>query len=589
MTILHRPTREYVIPVSKNKLTIRFECQNDLDKEWSIVYWNRFYESVRFSTPCRFLGGDGTWDSFLGEVETSAPTKYFRYYIASLDGALFCGPDGISAQPPEPPFEYLGTNDCDIFSIPEWSKGAIVYQVFPERFQNGDTALTPNDAEAWGSSPTRENFMGGDLKGVILRLDHLVSLYADILYLTPIFLSPSNHKYDTEDYYTVDPAFGTMEDLKELTKQCHARGIRVLLDGVFNHCGYRFAPFQDVLKKGGESPYSDWFVIDSFPVRTDPPNYECVGYYKWMPKMRMKNPQVRQYFLDIGTYWMREADIDGWRLDVADEVDFTFWQEFRRAIRLEKPDALLIGETWKDAGDMLRGDQMDSVMNYLFRSAMIGFFAKNDSANRFDAQIQRLQRIYPQPAQQALYNLIGSHDTERFLTLCGGDIRKLMLAAVFQMTYTGMPAIYYGDEIGMTGENDPDCRKAMDWNHMDESLLSFYQKITALRRREQALRLGAFHTVHVSEHSYAFARHLGAETVYALFNRSDSEIKLRIPALEGVNAEARSLLGGGEYPLAPIDDNDRFYRGDRMRYRSSFGVVLPAYGAEILKIKEETV
>lgn len=589
MTILHRPTREYVIPISRNRLSIRFECQADLNKDWTIAYWNRFNESVRFSASCRFLGGDGVWDSFLCEMETDEPTKYLRYYISSSDGTLFCGPDGVFAVEPDPCFEYLCTNECDIFVTPEWAKGAIAYQVFPERFENGDAALTPSNAEPWGSRPTRENFMGGDLRGVMDRLDHLASLHVGVLYLNPIFKSPSNHKYDTEDYFSIDPAFGTLEDLKELTKQCHACGIRVLLDGVFNHCGFRFAPFQDVLEKGANSQYRDWFFVSSYPAQTDPLNYECVGYYKWMPKMRMKNPEVRRFFLEVGTYWMREADIDGWRLDVADEVDFTFLQEFRRAILAVKPDALLLGETWKDAGDMLRGDQMDSVMSYLFRNNMISFFVKNESAQRFDAQMQRLQRIYPQPAQQVLYNLIGSHDTERFITLCGEEQRKLMLAAAFQMAYTGMPAIYYGDEIGMTGENDPDCRKAMNWNQINAELLAFYRQITALRAGEPALQRGSFSTVHVDEQSYGFARQLGAETVYAIFNRSDAVVRLQIPALESETAGAQSLLNGSKFSLTPIEDNDRFYRSDRMRYRSSFSVVLPAYGAEILKIKEETV
>lgn len=589
MTILHRPTREFVIPVSRTKLTIRFECQPDLNKDWDVVYWNRFQESVRFRTSCHFLCGDGVFDSFICELETEEQTKYLRYYIVSSDETVFCGANGIAAAAPEACFEYLYTNECDVFQTPDWAKGAILYQAFPERFENGDPMRTPSGAEPWGSRPTRENFMGGDLKGIIQRLDYLASLHVGVLYLNPIFKSPSNHKYDTEDYFTVDPAFGTADDLRALTKECHARGIRVLLDGVFNHCGYMFAPFQDVLEKGDQSQYWDWFFVNASPVETDPHNYDCVGYYKWMPKMRMSHPEVRRFFLNVGIYWIREADIDGWRIDVADEMDFTFLQEFRRAIHSAKPDALLIGETWKDAGDMLRGDQMDAVMNYLFRSSLIGFFANNEPAKRFDAQVQRLQRLYPQPAQQVLFNLIGSHDTERFLTLCGEDVRKLKLAATFQMAYTGMPAIYYGDEIGMTGENDPDCRKAMVWNRIDESLLSYYQKLTALRRGEQALQHGDFHTVFVSERAYAFARHLGAETVYAVFNRSGEALSLQIPATEDEACKARSLLSEAIFQLHSIDDNDRFYRDDRMRYRSSFSVVLPAYGAEILKIKEETV
>lgn len=587
MTINHRPTREYVMPVSRNRIAVRFECPAGFGDGWKIVYWNRFREQQRFSIPCRFLGGDDAYDSFLCEIETEESVKYLRYYFAADGGSLCFGPNGPESAPPETSFEYLYTNECDIFETPEWVKGAVIYQIFPERFCNGDASNNPAGAEPWGSMPTRTNFMGGDLAGITARLDYLAALHVDILYLTPIFKAPSNHKYDTEDYFAVDPAFGTLEDLRELTAQCHARGMRVILDGVFNHCGYTFAPFQDVLEKGEASPYKDWFFVQSYPAQTDPHNYECVGYYKWMPKMRMKHPDVRRFFLRVGEYWIKEADVDGWRLDVADEVDFTFWPEFRRVVKAVKPDALLLGETWKDGGDMLRGDQMDSVMNYLFRNAMISFFAKSEPAEAFDGRLQRLQRIYPQPAQPVLYNLIGSHDTDRFLTLCGGDNRKLMLAAAFQMTYSGMPAIYYGDEIGMTGDNDPGCRGAMAWDGAAAGLLAYYRQLTALRQEQPALRHGSFETIHCAGDTYGFARRLNGETVYVLFNRSDAAVSVNVPVFEG-NGKLQSLLDGRVYPLRPISGNDRFYRQDRMRYQTSFSAVLPAYCVEILKNREES-
>ncbi len=588
MAIIHRPTREYVMPVSRKRIVVRFECPAGLGNDWRIVYWNRFNERQRFSASCRFVGGDGFFDCFIGEIETEESVKYIRYYFEANGGSICYGPNGQTAVPPDTHFEYLYTNECDVFDIPEWAKGAIVYQIFPERFQNGDPSNDPAGVEPWGSVPLRTGFMGGDLAGIIAKLDYLAALHVDLIYLTPIFKAPSNHKYDTEDYFLVDPSFGTLEDLRKLTAQCHARGIRVMLDGVFNHCGYTFGPFQDVLMKGEASPYKDWFLVDSFPVQTEPQNYECVGYYKWMPKMRMKNPDVRKFFLEVGQYWIKEADIDGWRLDVADEVDFTFWQEFRKAVKAIKPDALLIAETWKDGGDLLRGDQMDSVMNYLFRDAMVAYFANNEPAEAFDGRIQRLQRLYPMPSQSVLYNLIGSHDTDRFLTLCGGDKRRLMLAAAFQMTYSGMPAIYYGDEIGMTGGNDPDCRKAMDWDGADNALLAYYRRLAELRQAEPALRYGAFETIISDGDIYGFARRFNKETIYVLFNRSDMVVSQKIPAFES-GGKLQSLLDGKLYSLNPIDENDRFYRSDRMRYQTSFSAVLPAYCVEIIKIKEETV
>jgi cyclomaltodextrinase len=589
MTIIHSPTREFVVPVARNKLQIQFHCPKHLKKKWSVVYWNRFYEEKVQSIQCEPLGRDGEFDYYICEIATAESVKYLRYYFAALDGSLYISPKEAGTNVPEDFFEYLYTNDYDVLEVPGWAKGAVAYQIFPERFCNGEPANDPAGAAQWDGVPTRTNFFGGDLRGIIDKLDYLEKLHIDLLYLTPIFKSPSNHKYDTEDYLAVDPSLGTIEDLKELTTKCHERGIRVILDGVFNHCGYTFAPFQDVLQNGQNSAYKDWFIIESFPVETDPVNYECVGYYKWMPKLRMKNRKVRDYFLRVGTYWIREADIDGWRLDVADEVDFTFWQEFRRAVKTVKSDALLIGETWKDGRDMLRGDQMDSVMNYLFRNAVKDFFAAQTlSTEEFDNMIERLLCMYPQPVNHVLYNLIGSHDTERFLSLCGGDKRKLRLAAAFQMTFPGMPAVYYGDEAGMTGKNDPDCRKAMDWENIDGELLAFYQKMTALRHKLTPLKQGSFLCIHCGENTFGFARRIGGRTVYVLMNRSGVMEEICVPAFEPYPGCLKSLMDGRIFDLESIGKNDCFYHSDMMHYQSKFNLVLPAYHVEIIKTKEET-
>lgn len=589
MTIIHRPTREYVVPVSRNKLLIQFHCPKQLNKKWRVVYWNRFDAQHVRNAPGEPLGRDSEYDYYACEIITDESVKYLRYYFAACDESLYSSPKENGTTVPEDFFEYLYTNDYDVMEVPEWAKGAIAYQIFPERFCNGSAANDPAEAELWDGVASRTNFFGGDIRGIIDKLDYLERLNVDLLYLTPIFKSPSNHKYDTEDYLEIDPSFGTIEDLKELAAKCHKRNIRVILDGVFNHCGYTFAPFQDVIQNGQNSAYKDWFIIESFPVETDPPNYECVGYYKWMPKLRMKNREVRDYFLHIGAYWIQEADIDGWRLDVADEVDFTFWQEFRRAVKTIKPEALLIGETWKDGRDMLRGDQMDSVMNYLFYDAVSAYFASQTlTTEQFDNQIERLLCMYPQPVYPALYNLIGSHDTERFLSSCGGDKRKLKLAAVFQMTFPGMPAIYYGDETGMTGDNDPGCRGALDFENIDGQLLGFYQKITALRRALTPLKKGAFSCIYCGGNIFGFARRFGGQTVYVLLNRGDTDEFICVPAFEPYPGCLQSLIDGRDFNLIHIEENDSFYHNDMMRYQSKFNLVLPAYHVEIIKIKEET-
>ena len=530
------------------------------------------------------LTRDGMYDCFLGEITCGESVKYLRYCFVASDSisAVYFGPDGQSASIPERCFEYLYTNDGDVFHVPEWAKGAVSYHIFPERFNNGDSSNDPEGTVSWGAVPTRTNFFGGDIKGIIQKLDYLSDLQIDLIYLNPIFASPSNHKYDTADYYAVDPAFGSLNDLKALIRECHRRHIRVILDGVFNHCGYEFGPFQDVLKHGEASQYKDWFYIESFPVQIDPPNYECVGYYKWMPKIRFRSREVRDYFLDVGAYWIREADIDGWRLDVADETDFTFWQEFRRMVKAIKPNALLIGETWKDGRDLLRGDEMDSVMNYLFYYAVVDFFAKDAiDAEVFNNRINRMLAAYPPAVYPLLYNLIGSHDTGRFLSLCGEDERKLKLAAAFQMTFPGISAIYYGDETGMDGDNDPDCRRPMNWNHIDAVVFEYYKRLIALRKMEPCLMRGEFASLVHSGSVYAYARRLHGETVYVTLNNSDKAMEIEVPLLE--EAEPVSLLDGKCYNPEPLASVDGFINKDVHEYRSKFRLMLPAYQLDIIK------
>ncbi len=527
---------------------------------------------------------EGQFRTYSCIVETVEPVRYQRYFFEQAVGedTVFFGAEGPSATPPARAFEYLYTNELDVFEIPDWARGVVAYQIFPERFQNGDTSNDPKDVQDWGGIPTRENFFGGDLKGILAKLDYLVDLDVELLYLNPLFRAPSNHKYDTEDYYAIDPAFGSTEDLKELVSQCHARGIRVVLDMVFNHCGYRFAPFQDLLEKGAESRYADWFLVDGFPVRTDPPNYECVGYYKWMPKLRLKNREVRDYFLDVGRFWIREADIDGWRIDVADEVDFTFLQEFRRAVKELKPDALLLGETWKDGRDLLRGDQMDSVMDYLFRDALVAYFAERSiDARTFDQRTQRILANYPDNAHPVLYNLIGSHDTARFLTVAGGDLDRLKLAVVFQMTFPGIPAIYYGDELGMKGENDPGCRGPMDWRNGDLDLLAFYRRLTALRKSSRALRHGTYQGFALDKDVHGHVRRSGRETVYVLINPSEEERNVRLPVFDG--RPLRSLLDGKKHRVLLQEGMEKATETDPRTIAGRVELELPARHFDIFE------
>ena len=307
--------------------------------------------------------------------------------------------------------------------------------------------------------------MGGDLAGITQQLDYIQSLGVTCLYLTPIFRAPSNHKYDTADYFEIDPAFGTKDDLRRLVDGVHARGMRIILDGVFNHCGYWWDKFQDVVKNGKASPYRSWFFIHSYPVDAERQNYDCVGHYKWMPKLNLADPDARDYFFSVGRYWLEEFGIDGWRLDVADELPTAFLEAFAAAMRACKPDCILLGETWGDAGRLVSANRLDSAMNYLFRDAAAAWLAKDAlSASEFGCRLNRALALYPNETNLRMYNLLDSHDTARFLYEAGGDKARLRLAAALQMTFPGSPAIFYGDEVGLSGPNDPGCRMAMQWD-----------------------------------------------------------------------------------------------------------------------------
>lgn len=585
----HESTREYIYPADRRKLRVRIRCSRENIRSCSIVYWNRFNESVREHKDLVCTGRDNDWIYFSGELSFDETARYIKYYfiIGDSDGKTWClGRDGLSPEKPRHFYEYLYTNELDVLNVPEWARGSVLYQIFPDRFFNKDRRNDPPGVVPWNSMPSRENFFGGDLKGIISKLDYISSLNVGVIYLTPIFKAPSNHKYDTEDYFSVDPSFGDMDDLRTLVKECHDRNIRIILDGVFNHSGYFFPPFQDVIRKGEASEYRDWFYIENFPVRTDPPNYECVGYYKWMPKLRLSNPDVRKYFIGVGTYWIRQADIDGWRLDVADEVDFTFWQEFRKAIKSVKEDALLVAETWKNGSDMLRGDQVDSVMNYLFRDAVVDYFATGEiDAHEFDHLINRMLHTYTADSLHVLYNLLGSHDTPRFLSLCRGNLDKMRLAIAFQMTFPGMPAIYYGDEAGTEGDNDPDCRRAFDWENINRELLGFCRKMTALRNSDRPLRYGEYRSIHCNEDTYGFARSIDGENTYIILNNSAEEKTLTIPCFEGFSEELRfvSLVSDKTYAPEKITAGEALHNSDIYDYCSKINMILPAYHFEIIK------
>jgi len=427
---------------------------------------------------------------------------------------------------------------------PAWAKDAVVYEIFPERFANGDTTNDPPEVQPWGDKPTSHGYFGGDLRGIRDHLDYIQDLGVNTIYFTPIFESPTNHKYQTTDYFKIDSHFGTLDDFTRLLNECHARGIRVILDGVFNHTGRDFFAFKDILEHQEKSPYTKWYDIYDFPVRTTgKPNYESFWGIGSLPKLSADNPDVRKYLFDVTSFWMSKG-IDGWRLDVADGLSHDFWKAWRKLVKSSNPEAYVAGEIWDDASPWLRGDEFDGVMNYRFRGACVGFLAlENRTAVQCDSLLDAVETMYPAGCQDMLWNLIGSHDTERFLTLCNGDADKMKLAVLLQMTYRGMPMIYYGDEIGMVGGKDPDCRRTMIWDstQWNMGLLHWYKRLIGIRRDYAVFRDGNSEILKLpsAKSMLAFSREDSMSNAIVFIN-SSSERERLVPS-EVVNAQSSWL------------------------------------------------
>jgi len=427
---------------------------------------------------------------------------------------------------------------------PDWVKRAVFYQIFPDRFARSPRTVHPRGTQfkPWGSPPEAQGFQGGDLLGIVDQLDYLQALGITALYLNPIFSSASNHRYHTYDYLQVDPLLGGNAALRELLDQAHARDMRIVLDGVFNHASRGFWAFHHILETGGNSPYLDWFVVEDWPLRPyDNPDNLPVNYAAWwsnpaLPKFNINNPGVRDYLLGVAKYWI-DFGIDGWRLDVPEEIDDeAFWQDFRQVVKQSNPDAYIVGEIWNVAQDWLRGDRFDAVMNYIFSRAALGFFGAETlrvdykpggfpltplTADTFGLTIDQMLGLYEWPITQAQMNLIDSHDTARTLWMVGGDESALRLCILFQMTMPGAPCLYYGDEIGLTGGQDPGSRGAFPWDapeQQNKPLFDFCRRAIAMRHRYPALSLGGFKALYADRNLYAFRRDLDGQTAIVVFN-----------------------------------------------------------------------
>ncbi len=418
----------------------------------------------------------------------------------------------------------------DIASVPDWLKNAVIYNIFPDSFASAkhEISNTPCEKELAGN-PVRGK-LGGTINGIRENLGYIAGLGFNCIYLNPIFAAGEYHKYDLLDYYQIDPCFGANEDFRLLVRECHARGMRVIIDGVFNHCGWNFFAFQDVVENGADSQYADWFYELNFPVvrpetGDEIPNYECFAYERLMPKLNTGNPEVRAYFQKVGTHWVEQYDIDGWRLAVADEVDHWFWRDFCRAVKAAKPDAAIIGEIWQSAPFWLDGRMFDSTMNYDMMKHCKRFFALGEiSAAAFDARVTDMRMRYRKNLTYGQLNLLDSHDVPRFLSLCGEDERRYRLAVLFLLTFPGAPSVFYGDEQGITGILEDDYRAPMRF--AETELTAFYRKAIALRNEFSCLRTGEFRTLVAENGLYAFERYDETARIRVALNAQESSAAL---------------------------------------------------------------
>ncbi len=444
------------------------------------------------------------------------------------------------------------------FKTPDWVRDAVFYQIFPERFNNGNPANDPEGSEPWGSKPKLFNYMGGDLEGVIQKMDYLKDLGVNAIYFNPIFTAPtSNHKYDTANYMEVDPSFGDMDTFRRLIKKAHSMGIKVVLDAVFNHSGDTHWAFQDAVKNGPGSKYWNWYLIHGFPVIKDPkPNYDSWWGFASLPKFNEYNPEVREHLFKVAEFWAKEG-IDGWRLDVPNEIrDMNFWREFRQRVKRINPELYIVGEIWGDGSPWLQGDQFDAVMNYPFREQVFNFLVEEKgNVDQFDWGLEGLRNQHPDSVTYTMFNVLGSHDTPRVMTMAKNDVNKVKMSALFQMTYVGTPVIYYGDEIGMRGEMDPDCRGAFPWNpaQWDQNLRNYYKKLIAIRNQYPALRRGNFRSLmrHNNNRTFAYLREDSRDKIMVVMNNNTrpQDVAIETGRLNVPDGILTDLIDGTTFPI----------------------------------------
>lgn len=565
--VRHFADKRYCYAIGKGRFRIRLETKKD-DVESVVLHVQDKYLPLQYADTRREFS-----------MEIACSDNYMDYYEKIVDMDVVCLRYFFEIKDRKGHVAYYGNHsfydtcitdvdrmfDCpqtlreeEIFELPGWAKNKVIYQIFPSRFATDKEV----PKEIWyQASISHKADLKGSLRGVIRHLDYLKRLGVDVIYMTPVFRSNSSHKYNISDYYQIDPSFGTKDDLKELVQEAHKLGMYVILDGVFNHTATDFFAFQDVMEKKEKSRYLDWYYIHEFPLvmeRGNKPNYKTFSYAAFMPKLNLQNKETADFVIDVASYWIRECDIDGWRLDVADEVSHAFWKRFRREIKAVKKDVLIVGEIWHFAGDFLEGDEWDSVMNYPFYHAVSDLVAAGTiQASAFLGNLNFLKGNLNRALEGYLWNFLDTHDTARFLRSVGNDARKQKLAAALQLLLPGMPMIYYGDEVGMDGGPDPDCRRGMLWDEdrQDKEMFRYYQRLIQIRHEYPVLTEGGIAKQYAKDEEglIYMERAWKGQRMVLVFHLQKGSVEL--PALAGMKnlVSGRDFSGSlGDYEAAVL-------------------------------------
>lgn len=536
--IFHKPESNFAYAASHDKLTItlRVAADDKLDKV-EILYNNKYdFTKKRYASSMRRSASDGLFAYYRADI--SLPDARFAYVFRITENGkvYYYSEEGLSKEYQFDLayytfFQFPFINEADVMPVVEWTKSAVFYQIFVERFARGDFEKDDSYINTpWDGNIDRYSFTGGDLDGITDKLSYLSDLGITALYLTPIFLSDSNHKYAIKNYSKVDPHFGNNEKLKRLLTAAHEKNIKIIIDTVFNHCDSGHEIFKDVEAKGRASKYYDWFIIDGDYPDTKRGNYARFADCKYMPKWNTNNPEVRRFLTDIALGYLKTG-FDGLRLDVADEVSHEMWRQLRREVKEKFPEALILGEIWHDNEHWLRGDQLDGVMNYKLQKILADYFGKSPiscecAANRMNG----LLLSNTDQANAMALNFLDNHDTPRFFRFTGGSTDKLLCALLAAVIFPGMPCVFYGTELPLDGAGDPDCRKPFDWSFKNqrEEYRESFKAILALEK--QTALSGTDTTITAENGLLKITRREAGESVTAYFNTSG---KTKTVALDG--------------------------------------------------------